>query len=94
MSDIQSAAAYTPQWFSGMSVANDSPLECLHVPWRDSDLQAKLEHYQMVVSEHQWRLQHMLNWQFEPLLCCLCSKSLTCNVHSGPGAHKNHSYPP
>lgn len=56
MSDIQSAAAYIPRWFSGMSVANDSPLECLHVPWRDSDLQAKLEHCQMVVSEHQWRL--------------------------------------
>ncbi|CAB1416518.1 unnamed protein product [Pleuronectes platessa] len=69
-----------------MSVANDSPLECLHVPWRDSDLQAKPERYQMVVSEHQWRLQHMLNWQFEPLLCCLCSKSLTCNVRYGPGA--------
>lgn len=46
-----------------------------------------------VVSEHQRRLQHMLNWQFEPLLCCVCSKSLTCNVHSKPRAHKNHSYP-
>lgn len=94
MSDSQSAAAYIPRWFSGMSVVNDSPLECLHVPWRDSDLQAKLERDQMVVSEHQWRLQHMLNWQFEPQLCCPCSKSLTCNVHSGPGAPKNHSSPP
>lgn len=91
MSDNQSAA-YIPLRFAGMTVANDSPLECLHVPRRDSDLQAGPECYQMVVSEHQRRLQHMLNWQFEPLLCCLCSKSLTCNVHSGPGAHKNHSY--
>lgn len=74
--------------FAGMSVANDSPLEWLHVPRRVSDLQAKLEHYQMVVYEHQWCLQHMLNWQFEPLLYCQGSKSLTCNVHSGPWAHK------
>lgn len=49
MSDSQSASAYIP--FSGMSVANDSPVESLHIPWRDSDLQAKLERYQMVVSE-------------------------------------------
>lgn len=54
-SHIQSAAASTPRWFSGMSVDNDSLLECLHVPWRDSNLQAKPERYQMVVSEHQWR---------------------------------------
>lgn len=90
--DHQSAAAYIPLWLSGMSAANDSPLESLHVPWRDSDLRAKLERYQMVVSEHQWRRQHMLNWQFEPLQGCLCSKSLTCNAHSGPAAHENRSY--
>lgn len=32
----------------------------------------------------QQRRQHMLNWQFEPLLCCLRSKSLTCITHAGP----------
>lgn len=85
MSDNQSAAAYIP----GMTVAGDSALEGLRIPWRGLELQAWPERLQMVVSEHQRRLQHMLNWQFEPLLCCLCSKSLTCNVRSGPGARQN-----
>lgn len=75
-------------------MANDSPLERLHVPRRGSDLRAKPEHYQMVVSEHQRRLQHMLNWQFEPPRRRLRSKSLTCNValRTGP-SQGSRSFP-
>lgn len=92
--DTKSAAADIPHRFSGKSAVNDLPLESPTAPQRDSDLQAKLECYQMLVSEHQWCLHHMPNRQFEPLHCCLFSKSLPCNAHCGPGAHKNPSYPP
>lgn len=93
-SDSQSAAARGARQFAGMTVANDSPLERLHVPRRGSDLRAKPERYQMVVSEHQRRLQHMLNWQFEPpRRRRLRSKSLTCNVALRTGPRKEPLLP-
>lgn len=92
-SDSQSAAARGARQFAGMTVANDSPLERLHVPRRGSDLRAKPERYQMAVSEHQRRLQHMLNWQFEPPLCRLRSKPLTCNVALRTGPRKEPLLP-
>lgn len=41
----------------------------------------------------QQRRQHMLNWQFEPLLCCLRSKSLTCITHAGPTVGPQEPFP-
>lgn len=76
-----------------MSAANDSPLEGFHIPAKLSDVQAKPERYQMVVSEHRRRLRHMLNWQFEHRRCCQHSNSLTCNVHLGPVVRRRRSHP-